>query len=367
MSLNGNLQDLGLADILQIVSLSRKSGILSLQRSGSEGRVVFLHGSVVLALSSEHPESLGEILSQSGVASEQAVQAAIELQARMSQPVRLGDVLSRNFGISSAAIDGVLRKRVRKIVLSFFDWPEGRYSFEVKEAFEPSSLLSRPFYGALERGLSPRDLLGSDESADAGREAHGTSPFDSGNAPVSEGAPRVSRPPVSPGLPLLKSMLQELHNPSLGGGIILLVLRFASEFMNRAIVFLVKEDEIVRLGQFGIENPQADKRGRGLRISLDEGSLFQAVLKKKMPAKIRLDDSPWCRSFLAALGGAMPEEAFLGPILSEGKPVALLYGDNLPEKREVGDTESLEIFLSQAGMAMEKALLERKLQGANPS
>jgi hypothetical protein len=41
--------------------------------------------------------------------------------------------------------------------------------------------------------------------------------------------------------------------------------------------------------------------------------------------------------------------------------VALLYGDNLPENRKIGDTDSLEIFISQAGMAMERALLQRKL------
>jgi hypothetical protein len=64
------------------------------------------------------------------------------------------------------------------------------------------------------------------------------------------------------------------------------------------------------------------------------------------------------------LGGTLPEQIFLGPIISEGKVVAILYGDNLPEKRPIGDTEALEIFLSQAGLAMEKALLERRLRGA---
>jgi hypothetical protein len=39
----------------------------------------------------------------------------------------------------------------------------------------------------------------------------------------------------------------------------------------------------------------------------------------------------------------------------------VLYGDNLPDEKPIGDTESLEIFLSQAGMAMEKALLERRI------
>ena len=43
--------------------------------------------------------------------------------------------------------------------------------------------------------------------------------------------------------------------------------------------------------------------------------------------------------------------------------MAIIYGDNLPEKKAVGDTESFEIFISQAGMAMERALLERRLKG----
>jgi hypothetical protein len=51
-------------------------------------------------------------------------------------------------------------------------------------------------------------------------------------------------------------------------------------------------------------------------------------------------------------------------LISEGRVVAILYGDNLPEQTPVGDTEALEIFLSQAGLAMEKALLERRLMSS---
>jgi hypothetical protein len=39
-----------------------------------------------------------------------------------------------------------------------------------------------------------------------------------------------------------------------------------------------------------------------------------------------------------------------------------LYGDNLPGEEPIGDTDALEIFLSQAGLAMEKGILERKLK-----
>jgi len=42
--------------------------------------------------------------------------------------------------------------------------------------------------------------------------------------------------------------------------------------------------------------------------------------------------------------------------------IGFLYGDNLPDKKKIGRTESLEIFLSQTGAALEKTMLERQLQ-----
>jgi len=79
--------------------------------------------------------------------------------------------------------------------------------------------------------------------------------------------------------------------------------------------------------------------------------------------KSRMGSTEWDLYLEEQLGGEIPEEVFLGPVISEGKTVAILYGDNLPDKRPVGDTAALEIFLSQAGLAMEKALLERRLRG----
>jgi len=159
-----------------------------------------------------------------------------------------------------------------------------------------------------------------------------------------------------------------LNNPALGGGIILLVLRFASEFMNRAVIFLVRRDDIVGLGQFGIndKNGQADSRVRNMRIPRREKSLFTQVIEAQTSVKQQPDDSPWNSYLLEQFGSGVPAEVFVGPIVSEGKVVAVLYGDNLPENKPIGDTDSLEIFLSQAGLAMEKALLQRRLKEKSP-
>lgn len=172
-----------------------------------------------------------------------------------------------------------------------------------------------------------------------------------------------SQSPQSPGLHLLRGMLQELSNPSLGGGIILLILRFASELMNRAIIFLVKETEIVGLGQFGIElqDESPDIKVRNMRIPLHEQSVFSQALADMSPGSFQPPEDRWMNYLFEQLGGDRPAEVFIGPLMSEGRVVAVLYGDNLPEQKPIGDTEALEIFLSQAGLAMEKALLERRM------
>ncbi len=170
-------------------------------------------------------------------------------------------------------------------------------------------------------------------------------------------------PQQSPGLHLLRGMLQELNNPSLGGGIILLILRFASELMNRAVILLVKEEEIVGLGQFGIElqNESADVRVRNTKLPKAEEHVFTEALQTFSPYHSTPKATEWNDYFFKQLGGKKPSEVFVGPLISEGRVVAVLYGDNLDDDTPIGDTESLEIFLSQAGLAMEKALLERRM------
>ncbi|MEJ2471974.1 MAG: hypothetical protein P8Y96_12805 [Desulfuromonadales bacterium] len=88
--------------------------------------------------------------------------------------------------------------------------------------------------------------------------------------------------------------------------------------------------------------------------------VFSDALQQASAYQTEPEETEWNDYLFEQLGGARPEEVFIGPLLSEGRVVALLYGDNLPDATPIGDTESLEIFLSQAGLAMEKALLERR-------
>jgi GAF domain-containing protein len=61
------------------------------------------------------------------------------------------------------------------------------------------------------------------------------------------------------------------------------------------------------------------------------------------------------------IGEGWPNECAFFPIITEDKVVALLYCDNLSPGEKAGETEGLEIFIDQAGLALEKSLLQRRL------
>jgi CheY-like chemotaxis protein len=564
MSLVGNLEDLGLGEILQIVSLSRKSGVLALHSREREGWVVFRQGMVVRASSSSYQQNIGEVLIQKGILDVGTLKQALTIQEAEGFTELLGTVLIRNFGIAANSIEEVVREQIENVVYSLFAWAEGNFDFELQESVEVSdSIRMDPLQFMLEQGLNPQFLAMEGSRIIDEMRHRGESPEEVLSAPPSTSAPPAgdvddfafdlvqSPPPVaapapvpplqdkrllvmvdddaaartalvpllgrggytvsafgkseetlieidtlsrdgkrptvlvdlvmprmdgsgvlggvellelihnnfpdlpvlamadchnsdaerkvrkmgfafimkprkaeftdaavlgpftdrllarlgqaesgeglsewndkvnigdelrfemgeepaaatlnapqSTGISLLRGMMEELYDPALGGGIILLVLRFASEFMNRAVVFFVRRDEIAGLGQFGIIDQEglAESRVRNLRIPRGELSLFSPVIESQIPVKIKPDDSEWNRYLLSQLGGD-PVEVFLGPIISEGKVVAVLYGDNLPEIAPIGDTDALEIFLSQAGLAMEKALLLRRLKEKSP-
>ena len=552
MSLVGNLEDLGLGEILQIVSLSRKTGILSLVSKNKEGSVVFRQGQVVKATSSTFQQSLGEVLIQKGVIDLAILRKALALQQEEGFRERLGVILIKNFGISYEIVEDVVREQIENVVFTLFAWGEGSFEFVTSEHIETvDDTRMDPLQFMLDQGLNPQFLAMEgtrllDENNHAAEMGTAIRERQSGDgvdvdfnlvdAPVRRSSvsrmPATKKPliivdddgptlkaiadgmrqqgyevhamtrsedtlikvdaicrggeqptvlvdlimpkmdgsgvlggvellellhvnfkdipiivmtdyrhadaeirvrdmgyafimkprrvevndstifqdflgllydevqrseageevpewqesfnlgdemriemgddddvPISGeqestgGLSLLRGMLEELNNPELQGGVLLLVLRFASEFLNRAIVFTVQDKVVSGAGQFGIVGGMVsgDEKVRAIHFPLEVDSIFLESSRSFNSVKFVPRPTPLDTHIFEQLGGGIPEEIFIGPLVSQSRVIGFLYGDNLPEKRAIGDTESLSIFLSQAGIAMEKSILERKL------
>lgn len=159
MSLVGNLEELGLGEILQLISLSRKTGVLSLHSGGHEGTIVFKQGLVVKALSSTSRMGLGEILIQRGVITPDTLSKALELQKERGFSEHLGIILSKRFSVVHETIEEVVREQIEQLVLSLFTWLEGTFDFEPQDNIEAIDAgIVDPLQFMLSKGLNPQFL-----------------------------------------------------------------------------------------------------------------------------------------------------------------------------------------------------------------
>jgi len=159
MSLVGNLEDLGLGEILQIVSLSRKTGLLTINSAGREATVSFRLGQVVRATSTVSQLSLGEVLIQKGGIDLAVLRKALSYQQEQGFSERLGVILVKQFGVSSDLIEEVVREQIENIVFSLFTWIEGNFSFEVLSNIETvDGIMLDPMQFMLDQGLNPQFL-----------------------------------------------------------------------------------------------------------------------------------------------------------------------------------------------------------------
>ena len=134
MSLVGSLEDLSLGDILQIISLSRKSGLLQLRSEEGEGRIVFCDGLVRAGFVKGEVEDLKGLLVVGGFIAEAAYDKAAMIAAAHGDAV--AEVLASTSAISLERIDSLRREQVERSVFRMFSWTAGEFSFEVSDTID---------------------------------------------------------------------------------------------------------------------------------------------------------------------------------------------------------------------------------------
>ena len=378
MSLVGRLEDLALPDIFQIISLSKKTGTLIVRSRKGTGMVVFKDGQVIQAASDSIRDSLGNILVSQGMVSEQVLSKALALQKReVDKP--LGMILTEMGAVTAPTLEGVVRKQIEEIVYDLLGWEEGFFNFELGEVSPKDKIEIDVQEFLLKSGISAEYLLMEgtrilDEKRKGGfKSAYAPAASPSPKSPIPHHAShepareefrtRIEKEEPRKEITALRSMFEELRFPTATAEVTLLILRYASEVVNRAILFMVKKNEVRGLGQFGIElkGRAADQVVRNITIPLDQPSLFLNAIESRRSYTGILEENSLNTYLVNELGGVMPDQVLIIPLVVDGKVALLVYGDNLPERRKIRDVDTLEMFMNQAGMALEKALLEKKL------
>jgi len=130
MALEGTLRDFSLADILQLIALQHKTGLLTVRSPSDTVTLGFVDGMLVSAESSAQrlDTRLGTVLVKTRRLHPDALARALELQAQTLQ--RLGFILMKNGFCSAQDLRDGLDIQIKRIAYGLFRWTDGDYVFE---------------------------------------------------------------------------------------------------------------------------------------------------------------------------------------------------------------------------------------------
>lgn len=128
MGFQGKFRDLSLVDILQVVQMTQKSGVLDIFDGARHASVVFREGKIVDA----RPPGLGRLtddLEARGLIPKGAKDEAAEGPAGEA----IGERLVRLGHVTADSLRAVLVNRVESTVYETLSWVNGRFDFEIVE------------------------------------------------------------------------------------------------------------------------------------------------------------------------------------------------------------------------------------------
>ncbi len=163
---------------------------------------------------------------------------------------------------------------------------------------------------------------------------------------------------------LLQQRLEDLRRSGDAARIAVLVMKVAREFFERALLLLVKNEELRGLGGFGPapRGAHLNLLAREIAVPLDEPSVFLEVVSTRRPYAGPPPEGRWSNYLLGRIGRFRTTGFTLIPLLTHRQTTAVLFGDNPETGAPFRRMEALEVFVDQAGMALENVFLQRKIQ-----
>jgi len=133
MALKGTLRDFSLADILQLIGIQRKTGVLNLHGSDDLVSISFLQGTIVSAESATRrlEDRVASVLLKWGHCTGDELETARQTQKQTLE--RLWTLLLRQDSVDGDQVRQALLLQIEKIIYPVFRWQDGEYSF-IQEA-----------------------------------------------------------------------------------------------------------------------------------------------------------------------------------------------------------------------------------------
>jgi hypothetical protein len=158
--------------------------------------------------------------------------------------------------------------------------------------------------------------------------------------------------------------LRSLDEPS---AVSLALLESVSALCERAIVFIVRQQELVGDKAIGVyaEREERATSATGLKIPLTAPSIFRDAVEKGQFFYGESDDDVLKNRLFEEIGAPLRPAIILLPMRSHGKIVTLTYGDFGDKEAAPVQSEVLEILAQSAGQMVENILYRKLLSKAS--
>ncbi|HUF51218.1 MAG TPA: DUF4388 domain-containing protein [Longimicrobiales bacterium] len=144
MAIEGPLAELSIQDVLQLLELAHKTGVLTIRsdRLNDEAIVHFTRGAIVFAVRRRSTRRLGQLLIRAGKLTQRELDRALELQ-RGDPTRRLAEILLEMGSVGEEELERQLRFQMEETIYEVMPWDEGYFKFEERVEIGDQRLLAR--------------------------------------------------------------------------------------------------------------------------------------------------------------------------------------------------------------------------------
>lgn len=140
MAIKGSLKEASLPDVLQLLSMGKKTGCLAVTHRNNFGYIYFDKGLISYASIVNRRDRLGDILLKAGSITQVQLDAAISAQVT-HRDKRIGELLVAQGAITRQSLHAQIRLQIEEAVYFLFTWTQGTFNFEADVRPEEQDLL----------------------------------------------------------------------------------------------------------------------------------------------------------------------------------------------------------------------------------
>lgn len=157
--LEGRLEDFPLADILQVLQVSGKSGALFLRRTDGQNAVLaFRSGQIVQAITTDAYQTLGDRLVQSGIVKRSDLHDALQYMAHFPG-MRLGDALVDRGYATRPEVENEVKAQMAETIERLMRWNDAEFEFRMGIVSVGRGVPDFAVDLVLDKGIEPRHIL----------------------------------------------------------------------------------------------------------------------------------------------------------------------------------------------------------------